>query len=219
MRIVSESWLNNRATNLTRGRMLAVCMVVMYLGQGGGQLLLNVAAPSEADLFILSSTLISVALLPLLLSAMPAPDVSLASRMSVSRLCRISLFGARGVFVAGLINGTIMGMGAVYAHDAGLSVARIALFMGAVICGGSPAAMAIGATLRAHGSALGHSRGDLCGGRGPPGTIGGARGCRGQGRTAAGAALRDSLTSGVAPGSVTRPGSRFPTAATGGGGL
>lgn len=135
--VVSESWLNNRATNLTRGRLLAVYMVVMYLGQGGGQLLLNVADPSKADLFILSSILISVAVVPLLLSATPAPDVSLASRMSVSRLCRISPFGAGGVFVAGLINGTIMGMGAVYAHDAGLSVARIALFMGAVICGGA----------------------------------------------------------------------------------
>lgn len=135
--VVSESWLNNRATNLTRGRLLAVYMVVMYLGQGGGQLLLNVAAPSESDLFILSSILISVAVVPLLLSATPAPEISLASRMSVSRLFRISPFGAGGVLVAGIINGTIMGMGAVYAHDTGLSVARIALFMGAMICGGA----------------------------------------------------------------------------------
>lgn len=118
--VVSESWLNNRATNLTRGR-----------------LLLNVADPSESDLFILSSILISVAVVQLLLSATPAPEINLASRMSVSRLFRISPFGAGGVLVAGIINGTIMGMGAVYAHDTGLSVARIALFMGAMICGGA----------------------------------------------------------------------------------
>ncbi|GAA0618128.1 MFS transporter [Halomonas beimenensis] len=135
--VVSESWLNNRATNRTRGRLLAVYMVVMYLGQGGGQLLLNLADPSQADLFILSSILISVAVVPLLLSATPAPEVSLSRRMSVRRLFRVSPFGAGGVFIAGLINGTIMGMGAVYAHDAGLSVSRIALFMGALICGGA----------------------------------------------------------------------------------
>jgi hypothetical protein len=34
--VASESWLNNRATNLTRGRLLAVYMVAIYLGQGGG---------------------------------------------------------------------------------------------------------------------------------------------------------------------------------------
>lgn len=64
--VISESWLNNRAPTLTRGRLLAVYMVVMYLGQGGGQLLLNVASTTNADLFILSSVLISIAVVPLL---------------------------------------------------------------------------------------------------------------------------------------------------------
>lgn len=135
--VISESWLNNRATNLTRGRLLAVYMMVMYLGQGGGQLLLNVASTTNADLFILSSVLISIAVVPLLLSVTPAPEVNHSSRMSVLRLLSISPFGAGGVIAAGIINGTIMGMGAVYAHDVGLSVSQIALFMSAIICGGA----------------------------------------------------------------------------------
>jgi|GEM_PF-2234681 len=37
--VISGRWLNNRAINLTRGRLLAVYMVVIYLGQGGALLL------------------------------------------------------------------------------------------------------------------------------------------------------------------------------------
>ena len=43
--VVAESWLNDRATNETRGQILSVYMVVTYIGVGGGQLLLNAASP------------------------------------------------------------------------------------------------------------------------------------------------------------------------------
>jgi MFS family permease len=45
--IVAESWLNDRATNETRGKLLSLYMVVSYLGVGVGQLLLNLADPGE----------------------------------------------------------------------------------------------------------------------------------------------------------------------------
>ena len=63
--IVAESWLNDRATNETRGKLLSMYMVVTYVGVGAGQLLLNLADPLAFQLFILTSILISVAVVPL----------------------------------------------------------------------------------------------------------------------------------------------------------
>lgn len=135
--VVAESWLNYRASNTTRGQLLACYMVTMYLGMGGGQFLLNGADPAQADLFMLASILISLAVVPLLLSATREPSVAMPQPMPLRHLVRISPFGTGGIFVAGIINGSVFGMGAVYAHEAGLSVARVALFMATLIGGGA----------------------------------------------------------------------------------
>jgi MFS family permease len=135
--VVAESWLNRRATNTTRGQLLSTYMVTMYLGMGGGQFLLNMADPASADLFIVASVLISLSVVPLLLSASQGPDATSSTPMPLRRLVRISPFGTAGVFIAGVVNGTVFGMGAVYAHKTGLSVAQVALFMAALIGGGA----------------------------------------------------------------------------------
>ena len=44
--VVAESWLNDRSTNETRGKLLSFYMVLSYVGAGGGQLLLNVGDPA-----------------------------------------------------------------------------------------------------------------------------------------------------------------------------
>jgi MFS family permease len=43
--VVAESWLNDRATNETRGQILSIYMVVTYGGMTIGQLLLNAGDP------------------------------------------------------------------------------------------------------------------------------------------------------------------------------
>jgi MFS family permease len=43
--VVAESWLNDRADHRSRGVLLASYMVVIYVGLGAGQLLLNLADP------------------------------------------------------------------------------------------------------------------------------------------------------------------------------
>jgi hypothetical protein len=48
-------------------------MIVTYAGVGGGQVLLNLESPSGFPLFILTSVLISIAVVPLLLSAGSPP--------------------------------------------------------------------------------------------------------------------------------------------------
>ena len=66
--VVAESWLNDAAVNETRGRLLSIYMLTAFAGMGGGQLLLNLANPADIDLFILVSVLISISIVPMLLS-------------------------------------------------------------------------------------------------------------------------------------------------------
>jgi MFS family permease len=133
--IVAESWLNDRATNRTRGQLLSIYMVVSYVGVAGGQLLLNAADPKGLELFILTSVLISIALVPLLLSAGPAPKFSAQSALSLRELYRISPLGVVGALVTGVASGALFGFGPVYAENSGLSVKEISFFMTAILVG------------------------------------------------------------------------------------
>lgn len=133
--VVAESWLNERAPPGGRGGVLALYMAVSFGGMGVGQLLLNLASFREADLFILVSALISLAVTPLLLSAAPLPANETGRPVSLRRLATASPLGVAGVFVAGLLNGAIFGMGAVYARAIGLSVADTSLYMALLIVG------------------------------------------------------------------------------------
>lgn len=131
--IVAESWLNDRITNEHRGGLLAVYMIVSYAGMGGGQLLLSTGDPDGHELFILVSVLISFAAIPILLSITPQPYRDGAERLSFRALYRISPLGMLGSFGAGVLQGTVFGMGAVYARAAGLSVGETSVFMFALV--------------------------------------------------------------------------------------
>ena len=127
--IVAESWLNDSASNQTRGQLLSVYMVITYLAVGGGQLFLNLADPAGYPLFVLTSVLISVAVVPLLLSATPAPRFEESNSVKLSDLYRISPLGVFGMFAVGLVTAAIFALGPVYAGLLGLDTAGISYFM------------------------------------------------------------------------------------------
>ena len=133
--IVTESWLNDRVTNEHRGGLLAVYMIVSYLGMGGGQLLLNTGEPGGHSLFILVSVLISFAAIPILLSITPQPLQENAEKLGIAALYRVSPLGLVGSFGSGILQGAVFGMGAVYARAAGLSVPEVSVFMFVLIAG------------------------------------------------------------------------------------
>lgn len=134
--VVAESWLNDRATNETRGQLLSVYMVITLGGMASGQLLLNVADPAGFRLFILISVLVSAALVPIALTAYAAPNFQAPSHVSLRQLYEISPLGVLGSLGTGIAHGTLFGMGAVYARNAGLSVEQISYFMAIAIFGG-----------------------------------------------------------------------------------
>ncbi len=133
--IVAESWLNDRATNETRGKLLSLYMVVTYIGIGAGQLLLNLANPLEFQLFILISILISVAVVPLLLSAGSPPTFHDSVRISLFELFRLTPLGIVSMFAVGLVTATFFALGPVYAQRIGLNIRDTAYFMTAAVIG------------------------------------------------------------------------------------
>jgi MFS family permease len=134
--VVAESGLNEEATNATRGRLLSVYMVVSLGGAALGQILLNLGDPRGPDLFILVSVLVSLGLVPMLLSASPTPAFETTSSVGVRQLYEVSPTGVVGMFVTMIAQGAFYGMGAVYASEVGLSVGEISLFMGLALVGG-----------------------------------------------------------------------------------
>jgi len=133
--IVAESWLNDRATNESRGRLLSLYMVITYIGIGAGQLLLNLAEPRELQLFVLVSILISVAVVPLLLSAGNQPRFRDSVRVGLPALLRMTPLGIVSLFAVGLVTATFFALGPVYAQRLGLGIRDISYFMTAAVAG------------------------------------------------------------------------------------
>ena len=134
--VVSESWLNDRASNENRGAILSVYMVVITLGMGSGQFLLNIADPASSTLFILISVIISFALVPILLTARPAPSFGESESMTIFNLYRLSPLAVISNALTGAAHGSVFGMGAVFALQKGFDNQLVALFMAAFLWGG-----------------------------------------------------------------------------------
>ncbi|MFT7496513.1 MAG: MFS family permease, partial [Urechidicola sp.] len=134
--VVTESWLNDRASNETRGKVLSVYMVLTTAGMGSGQFLLNLAEPSSIDLFILTSVIISFGLIPMLLTAKPAPTFGYSQTMSLIDLYKASPLAVIGNCLTGMAHGTFFGMGAIYASIVLGDVKSISIFMACFLVGG-----------------------------------------------------------------------------------
>lgn len=134
--VTAESWLNNSATNETRGQTLSAYMIVQMLGIITAQALMNVGDASGYFLFVVPSVLVSIAFTPILLSISPAPVFGSTKPMTIRQLFDISPLGCVGMFLAGGVFSAMFGMSPVYGTEAGLSVAQISMFIGAIYGGG-----------------------------------------------------------------------------------
>jgi MFS family permease len=127
--VVAESWINDRASRANRGRLFAVYMLVLYGGLGAAQLLLIVSNPLTPIPFMLVSVLISLAMVPIVLSAQALPERALPRKVRLPELYRNSPLGVVGVTVSGVISAIIFSMGPVYARLRGLETGGVAAFM------------------------------------------------------------------------------------------
>ena len=127
--VVVESWLNDRATNRTRGKVLSIYMIITFIGMGFGVLLLNFNDPTNYEPFILVSVLLSIALVPILLTKRKPPTFKKISSIKIKELYKISPLGTFSMFCVGFIHPAIFTMGAVYGALMNFSVLEISLYL------------------------------------------------------------------------------------------
>jgi len=127
--ISAESWLNNAATNESRGQALSAYMIVQTGGIVIAQGLLVTADPSGYVLFVIPSILVSIAITPILLSISPTPAFDTTHSSSLKELWHYSPLGFVGMFLLGGVFAAQFGMASIYGTQAGLSVAQISTFV------------------------------------------------------------------------------------------
>jgi MFS family permease len=134
--VVAESWLNEAATNETRGQALALYMIVQMLGIISAQGAMTFADAGGYALFVAMSVLVSVSFLPILLAASHAPAFQTTKRMTLRQLFDISPLGCVGTFLLGGVFAGLFSMTSVFGTEKGLSVGQIAAFVAAIYTGG-----------------------------------------------------------------------------------
>ncbi|ARE42037.1 Transporter, Major facilitator superfamily [Rhodovulum sp. P5] len=134
--VTAESWLNNAATNETRGQALSLYMILQMAGIVSAQGLLLIADPAGFVLFIIPSVLVSISFAPILLSVSPTPAFDTTRPMNLIKLVRTSPTGAVGILLMGGVYSALFGMSAVFGTEAGLSVSQISGFIAALYMGG-----------------------------------------------------------------------------------
>lgn len=134
--MITESWLNERAGNESRGRIFALYMIANYSALGGGQFLLTLAPVSGGSHFILAAILFSLSLLPVALTRVTAPAPYEGNRLSMRELFRLSPLGIVGCLACGLVNSAFYALAPIFVLSLGHGVGGVSRFMGVAVLAG-----------------------------------------------------------------------------------
>lgn len=136
MIVVTEGWLNERASNQNRGHILSLYMITTYACAGTAQFALMLGNPEEFRLFIIVSVIFSLALIPLLITRSASPAQTKPHRPNIKKLYQTSPVGMLGTFTVGYINGVFYAMTPVFAYSIGLDLEETAIFIALSIMSG-----------------------------------------------------------------------------------
>lgn len=132
-----ESWLNDRATNETRGRLLSYYVIVNLSSLILGQWLLVAAKPTSFEVFSLGAIVYCLCVAPVGMTRLSQPAPAPAPTLRLKRLLKVSPVGAAGVFAGGLANSAVWVFAPIYVNGLGFSTRELALFMSVFIAGGA----------------------------------------------------------------------------------
>ena len=124
---IAESWLNDRSSNKNRGSVLSLYMIVIYGSMAFGMFFLNFSSPKNFQPFILVSLLMSLSLIPILLTKRKAPTFKKITGMSLTELYKISPLGMVSSFFYGVIQSALFTLLAVYAASMNFTIFEISL--------------------------------------------------------------------------------------------
>jgi MFS family permease len=135
--MIIESWLNERATNESRGTIFAVYLMVTYFAITVGQLGVGAGDPRTTTLFMSGAILFALAVLPTALSTAASPRPLARVKIDLRSLFRNSPVAFLTVFLVGVINGAFGTLAPVWGTRIGLATPIIALMMGITVVSGA----------------------------------------------------------------------------------
>lgn len=135
--MIIESWLNERATNESRGMIFSLYIAITLFGIVGGQLMVPLGDTSTPILFMVAGILYCLALLPTTLSTAASPQPLKEVRLDLRGLFATSPVACVGILLTGIANGAFGTLGAVFGAGAGLTAAAIAGMMSVTIFAGA----------------------------------------------------------------------------------
>lgn len=134
---VIESWLNASTGNESRGRTMAVYMIIQLAMQTAGQLLLMLADPMLITLFVLVALAITASLIPVGLTRAIVPGPVAEVKLDLGRIYEQSPSGVIGAVAIGLANGSFWALAPLFTTDRGFEPGQIAAFMSLAVIGGA----------------------------------------------------------------------------------
>ena len=136
--VVIESWLNEQATNETRGAVFSAYTLITLTMMAGGQQMLLLHPPQQMALFAIASALVSIAAIPVALAGSATPEHDETEvRLDLRRMFAISPAGAFGSLTAGLANGAFWSLAPVFVASYSADLKITAFFMTAAVLGGA----------------------------------------------------------------------------------
>lgn len=135
--MVIESWLNERATNETRGTVFGLYMMVTYASLMAGQMMVAVGDVQTTVLFMVTGILFCLSLIPTAVSTAVTPQPLADVSLDLKALYRNSPVAFIGCLLVGMANGAWGTLGAVYGAQIGITTTQIALMMSLVVVAGA----------------------------------------------------------------------------------
>ena len=139
-----ESWLNDQASNETRGRILSLYIIISNAGWIAGQLGINLSSLTGTTLFILVTVAVCLSVAPVALTTTREPEPVPDARLDLKGLFGLSPVGVIGCFLVGTAEGAFWSLAPVFGQQRGLEVLEVTLLMGAFVLGGSLSQWPIG---------------------------------------------------------------------------
>lgn len=131
--VIIESWLLAQSTKKTKGKILSIYMVCLYVSQSISQFFIDIVDLDTVKPFMLAVLLLVIAIIPASLTYMKAPDLETEHGIRINKYFNASPLGFIGCVLAGLIISAIYSFVPLYAEDMNLSVS---MTVGITIAGG-----------------------------------------------------------------------------------
>lgn len=135
--MIIESWLNERATNETRGLIFSLYMTVTYVAIVAGQMSIAAGDVTQPTFFIIAGILYCLALLPTAVSTASSPAPLKEVKLDLRMIYRNSPVSFVAMLLIGIANGAFGTLAPVFGADVGLTTFTIATMMSITIFSGA----------------------------------------------------------------------------------